>query len=208
LRSLFKKKPKASAPQLGQTAKDQSAVAAVPTRPLIRLEGDDPKIKIIILGDMCVGKTVFFWCLTDGITELQTIQTAGVGVRVMPLVVRERSVRIQIYDAPGKERDRTIVQTYYRLMQGCVIMYDVEWRSTFESIPSWLAGLDQVVSPRPPVLLVGWRKERENESFAPVVQRKEGEELAAREKLFFVELSANQEVLQAEMVRFIEANLT
>ncbi len=72
-------------------------------------------------------------------------------------------------------------------MNGILIIFDVTDRKSFENVSSWLKSVNEISLSNTSVIIVG-NKIDLNES--RVVEYKEGEELAHKNKLFYYEASA------------------
>ena len=51
-------------------------------------------------------------------------------------------MKLAIWDTPGQERYRTIIRSYYRGVQGAILVYDVTNRESFGKIENWLNELE------------------------------------------------------------------
>ena len=51
----------------------------------------------------------------------------------------------QLWDIAGQESFRAMTRTYFRGASGCVVMFDVTNRNTFEHTRDWKADLDSKV---------------------------------------------------------------
>lgn len=65
------------------------------------------------------------------------------------------AVKLQIWDSAGQERFRSVTRSYYRGAAGALLVYDVTKRSTFESLPTWLADVRSLASDQLMVVVVG-----------------------------------------------------
>ena len=59
------------------------------------------------------------------------------------------------WDTAGQERFRTITNSYYRKVQGILMVYDITNRGSFESIRSWIHQIEQHADTNVATLLVG-----------------------------------------------------
>ncbi|CAO1630854.1 unnamed protein product [Parajaminaea phylloscopi] len=65
------------------------------------------------------------------------------------------AVKLQIWDSAGQERFRSVTRSYYRGAAGCLVVYDVTKRSTFEALPRWLNDVRAQASDNLVVVVVG-----------------------------------------------------
>ncbi len=66
-------------------------------------------------------------------------------------------VSLQIWDTAGQERFRAICKSYYRGVDGVILMYDIGQEQTFLSVKNWFTTLKTNTEGSPPkaVLMVG-----------------------------------------------------
>jgi Ras-related protein Rab-2A len=117
-------------------------------------------------------------------------------------------VKLQCWDTAGTESFRSITRSYYRGAAGCLLVYDVTSRPSFEHLRSWLADVREHADPHLTCILVGNKVDlcppstdepaadgAEPAPPAPGTKRRavsteEGERFAQEEGLLFVEASA------------------
>ena len=110
----------------------------------------DPPIKIILLGDTCVGKSSLLIKYLDNIFMEHGQTTIGVDYRSIYL----RGYHLQIWDTAGQERYRAILPNYYRHVNAVILCFDLTRRETFLHLNQWLETIAQI-QPTPIVILVG-----------------------------------------------------
>jgi Ras-related protein Rab-1A len=64
------------------------------------------------------------------------LSTVGVDFKMKTMKVDDKIVKMQIWDTAGQERFRSISQSYFRNAHGCIAVYDVTSRASFESLES------------------------------------------------------------------------
>ena len=69
----------------------------------------------------------------------------------------------QIWDTAGQERFRSVTRSYYRGAAGALLVYDITSRETFNSLANWLTDARTLASPSIVILLVGNKKDLEDE---------------------------------------------
>eukprot|EP00118_Oscarella_pearsei_P000542 m.5203 g.5203 ORF g.5203 m.5203 type:complete len:213 (+) comp12487_c0_seq2:561-1199(+) len=118
-------------------------------------ESHDFLFKVVLVGDMHVGKTCIvqrFKC--DTFIEHHS-GTIGVDFTMKTMKVGGKMIKIQIWDTAGQERFRTITQSYYRSAHGVIIAYDITKMESFLHVTQWLDDVRKYSSPNVAVLLVG-----------------------------------------------------
>lgn len=64
-------------------------------------------------------------------------------------------IKLQIWDAAGQERFRTITTNYYRGSNGILIAYDITNRKTFENVRFWLQEINNHANENVCKILIG-----------------------------------------------------
>jgi Ras-related protein Rab-1A len=111
--------------------------------------------KILIVGNSCAGKTNILCRFADNIFHESFLPTIGVDFRIRSLEVDNKSIKLQIWDTAGQERFKTITATYYKGAHGCILVYDITDRQSFQDIENWLGEVKQHASPNIVKILVG-----------------------------------------------------
>jgi len=112
--------------------------------------------KITLLGDGSVGKTSLRKSyLGEGFKDGYSM-TIGADFLVKHLQIDERNFVAQIWDLAGQQRFSAVRETYFRGTSGCLLVFDITRRSSYENIPSWIAELLKNNSNRiVPMVLIG-----------------------------------------------------
>ena len=60
--------------------------------------------------------------------------TVGVDFKIKSLQVDDKIAKVQVWDTAGQERFRSISQAYFRNAHGCIAVYDITNKKSFEGI--------------------------------------------------------------------------
>lgn len=101
------------------------------------VEGIECVVKVMIIGNTCVGKTCFLLRFTDDAFQETFASTVGLDFKVKTLRRGERTVKLQIWDSAGQERYRSITNAYYRTAMGFLLMYDITDENSFRAVQDW-----------------------------------------------------------------------
>ena len=101
--------------------------------------------------------------------------------------VKDRSVRVQIWDTAGQEAFRSITRSYYKSSTCAFIVYDITNKSSFKSVASWLNECREMCYKDILICLVGNKTDLENKR---IVSKEEGQKFAEDNGLLFFETSA------------------
>ncbi|CAH8547857.1 unnamed protein product [Schistosoma haematobium] len=112
--------------------------------------------KVILVGDSGVGKSSFSYRFCDGIFYPQLRATLGVDFRTKNIKMNNSVYTIQLWDTAGQETYRCIVRSYFRKIDGVILMYAVDQPDTFANIKYWMEMIKESTSEENvPILLVG-----------------------------------------------------
>ena len=97
-------------------------------------------LKVIVIGDTCVGKTNFIFRFVENRFSLNYVSTVGFDYRskIITLPKSKKKVKLQIWDTAGQERYNAVNKNLFQKVQGVIIMYDITNRASFENINKWL----------------------------------------------------------------------
>lgn len=95
-------------------------------------------IRIILIGDAGVGKTSIIQQLSCGAIPTEYHPTIGIEYTGKTLSTDSALYKVQIWDTAGQERFRSIIRFYYRNVFGCIVVFDMTDRKSFENIKSWI----------------------------------------------------------------------
>jgi Rab family protein len=154
-------------------------------------------MKLIVIGDSGTGKSsLLHRFVEDAFSEEQT-QTIGVefGAKVVQLLGKR--VKLQIWDTAGQERYKSVTRSYYRGAVGCLIVYDITNRSSYEHVPQWLADVRQLAGPDVVVMIVGNKSDLANAEKRTVLHN-EASIFAQENGLMHFETSASTGELVAD----------
>lgn len=117
----------------------------------------DYVLKFIITGDAAVGKSSLLVRLTDQRFLANPDPTLGVefGSKLINLEDENKIIKLQCWDTAGTESFRSITRSYYRGAAGCLLVYDVTSRKSFENVRTWLGDVREHADPNLTCILVG-----------------------------------------------------
>lgn len=150
----------------------------------------DTLFKYIIIGDSDVGKSCLLRyflekrCVKKG---SQTQHTIGVEFGSKIVEVNGHKVKLQIWDTAGQERFRSVTRSYYRGSIGCLLVYDITSRDSYNNLISWLGDARSLGKPDITVCVVGNKIDRESEREVTLL---EASRFCQENELLFIETSA------------------
>ncbi|XP_071723062.1 ras-related protein Rab11C [Rutidosis leptorrhynchoides] len=147
----------------------------------------DYLFKIVLIGDSGVGKSNILSRFTRNEFCLESKSTIGVEFATRTLQIEGKTVKAQIWDTAGQERYRAITSAYYRGAVGALLVYDITKRQTFDNVTRWLRELRDHADSNIVIMMAGNKSDL---AHLRAVQEGDGQTLAEREGLSFLETSA------------------
>ncbi|XP_072774989.1 ras-related protein Rab-7b isoform X1 [Taeniopygia guttata] len=105
-------------------------------------------LKIIIIGALGVGKTSLLHQYVHKTFYEDYRTTLGASILTKVLAVDSTPLKLQIWDTGGQERFRSMVSTFYKGSDGCMLAFDVTDRESFEALDNWRDDFLEKVIPR------------------------------------------------------------
>ena len=149
--------------------------------------GYDVIFKIVLIGDTSVGKTNILSKYLNDEFDPDSKATVGVEFGTKNFNIDNNVVKVQIWDTAGQERYRSITNAYYKGAKGCILVYDITNKTTFENIDKWLSELKGNGDENMSIILLGNKSDLESDR---EISLEEGKEKAKFYKLAFMETSA------------------
>jgi small GTP-binding protein len=119
-------------------------------------------LKIILVGDVNVGKTNIIEKYINNDYSSNYISTIGVGLKTNCYYVDGIKVKEQIWDTAGSEKYQAVSGVYYKGAHGAIIVYDITRRDSFLSLSKWLDTLKQYLSEEAEIFIVGNKSDLEH----------------------------------------------
>jgi small GTP-binding protein len=152
--------------------------------------GYDYLLKVIVVGNSCVGKSNLTLRFTRDDFEIENETTIGVEFATRLVCLDSKVYKLQIWDTAGQDTFKTITRSYYRNSIGVIVAYDITNRESFDAVRGWIEEVQERSHPytgKQSIIIVGNKADRTNER---EVLTAEGENLAAEFGFKFFEASA------------------
>ena len=115
-------------------------------------------LKLVLIGASNSGKTSLLLRFIEKRFYGDQESTIGVDFKMKTLLIdKEHVAKVQVWDTAGQERFRSISQAYYRNANGCIAVYDVTQRASFEAITDYITSYINFAPPNTArnIVLVG-----------------------------------------------------
>jgi len=94
-------------------------------------------LKVLILGDMAVGKTALMNRYVEDKFSHHYKSTIGADFLTKEVNIDDKLVSLQIWDTAGQERFQSLGVAFYRGSDCCVLTFDVTDKNSFRSLDMW-----------------------------------------------------------------------
>ncbi len=143
-----------------------------------------PIAKVVIAGDVGVGKTSLIRRYCAGTFEGPRIATSGMDFQIKIVQVNGNSIKLSIWDIAGQEKFGAFRDTFYRGAKVVALVFDLANPTTLDSLPRWHNGVAQIC-PKARFAVVGNKLD-----LGRRVMREQVEEWARSMSLPYMETSA------------------
>ncbi|XP_035871050.1 ras-related protein Rab-7b isoform X3 [Phyllostomus discolor] len=94
-------------------------------------------LKLIIIGALGVGKTSLLHRYVHKTFYEDYQTTLGASILSKIIMLDDTTLKLQIWDTGGQERFRSMVSTFYKGSDGCILAFDVTDLESFEALDTW-----------------------------------------------------------------------
>ena len=152
-----------------------------------RIEVDEIKYKLIVIGDENVGKTSIINRFKSNQFTGEYEPTVGLDFQSMSLYIDDQNVTLLLYDTAGQEKYRSLIPLYTKDAHIIFLIYDISNYNSFTNVEKWYDSLSNVNKEEAIFFLVGNKVDLVEER---KVKEEEGKELADQHNFIFQEMSA------------------
>lgn len=158
--------------------------------------------KLLLLGDSGVGKSSLLMQYVDRIYEISYITTIGIDFKSKIISdIDNKNIKIHIYDTSGQERFKCITNTYYKGVNGIILMFDLCDKQTFDNLEYWYNEIKKHASDNVIIYIVGNKIDCKNRR---EINIKEATDFATKIDAVYMEIT----VKNIEMTEKLFKNIT
>ena len=148
----------------------------------------DFSYKIILIGDSSVGKSCLTIRATKNVFQNNYQPTIGFEFCNLNLKIKEKKIKLQIWDTCGQEKFRSLITNYYRNSSLAIIVYSITDSKTYKNIDQWLIEIKKNTNPDIKIFLIGNKSDLEE---SREISKDQAKELCNERDLdYFTETSA------------------
>ena len=145
-------------------------------------------LKIALIGDASTGKTSLSRCFINGPLKNEVNYQITVGLDFFTKIIEcgNYLIKLQLWDTAGQERYQSLTSGYLKGVHGCIIVFDVTKRNTFEKIKSWINLFSEFNNYNKNIIIVGNKIDKNNR----IISKNEAQNFCFQNNLSYFETSA------------------
>lgn len=122
---------------------------------------EDYIIRVLTIGYTDVGKTSIILRFTKNQFSDKYVSTIGIDFKSKKLQIKNKSVKIKVFDTAGQEKYKGIVKSFYNKANGILLTFDLSNKESFSRIDYWVGELKEHISSKELyIVLVGNKKDK------------------------------------------------
>ena len=147
----------------------------------------DLTLKILIVGDSGVGKTNFILRFLNNEFNQNYMSTAGIDLKSGSIVIKNKKIRIQIWDTAGQEKYKAITKNLFLKVMGALIVYDITNENSFYNLQSWVSMVKEECGKHMQIVIVGNKSDLYSKR---AISKEEVLNYAKEQKVEYIETSS------------------
>ena len=154
----------------------------------------EKNLKIILLGEMSVGKTSLINVYFDKQFHNKVNPTIGAEAKSKIVNINETTYKINMWDTAGAERFRSINQIFIKDSDIVILVYDITNQKSFSELSFWVKYVEELLGKDVILAVVGNKMDLFQEfDEEQIVSKDEGEKYANEIGALFCETSAKED---------------
>ena len=143
--------------------------------------------KLILIGNSGVGKSSIIQRYMKQTFEESYKCTIGVDFLMKTLEIKNKTVKLQLWDTAGQEKYKSMVASYYRGANVALVVFDLTNHDSFDSLPLWIENYYKNGPEQKNIILIGNKKDMVEER---QVTQEEAELFSETNNMIYFETSA------------------
>ena len=143
-------------------------------------------LKLLIVGDSSVGKTNFIMRFINNEFNNNYMTTSGIDLKTKDIEVKNKKIRIQIWDTAGQVKYKAITRNLFLKVMGAIIIYDITNEKSYTNLKSWVELIREECGSHMQIIIVGNKCDLDSER---KINQDEVMNYAEEEKIEYIETS-------------------
>ena len=145
------------------------------------------KFKIILLGDVGVGKTAIFQRFITNKFSIDYHCTISCEYKVHSIKLNNNAlVKLNLWDTAGTEKFQSVTRSYYKNSNGIVLIFDLTSRKSFNQLKKWVNEINDYCPKESEIILVGNKSDCNDRT----IEKEEAQLFAKKNNYDYIETSA------------------
>mmetsp|Transcript_58307 Transcript_58307/g.66528 ORF Transcript_58307/g.66528 Transcript_58307/m.66528 type:complete len:184 (+) Transcript_58307:51-602(+) len=155
------------------------------------------KIKILLMGDCCVGKTQLAKRFCESGYDKKYSATIGVEYFSKTIEISGTATLVTFWDLGGHPEFFEVRNEFYKDCGAILLMFDITAKKTFTSLDMWLREANKFGAKEVPLCVCGGKADLQAQRAVPKI---EAEEWARQRNFMYAEASGNTNAGVSEIV--------
>jgi small GTP-binding protein len=118
-------------------------------------ENCDYTLKLLIAGDSSVGKTNFIMRFVNNEFNSSYMTTSGIDLKTKDIEVKNKKIRVQIWDTAGQVKYRAITRNLFLKVMGAILIYDITNEKSYNNLKEWMKLIREECGKHMQIIMVG-----------------------------------------------------
>ena len=127
----------------------------------------DYSIKLLVLGDLSVGKTSFIYKFTENKFNEEQVSSAGLDLKTVDIVIESKKIRVQLWDTAGEEKYKSITKNLILRVNGILILFDITNKESFKNLSVWIRIINEFCGEDMAIIIIGNKRDLEERRTVP-----------------------------------------
>jgi small GTP-binding protein len=150
-------------------------------------ENSDITLKLLIVGDSGVGKTNFLNMFLNNKFNQNYFSSTGIDLQKKIMNIKNKKVRIQIWDTAGQEKYKSITKNLFLKVMGALVLYDITNEESFTKLKEWVELIKEECGRHIKILIIGNKSDLESQR---AIDKEDAMKYANEEKVQYIECSS------------------
>ena len=150
-------------------------------------ENSDITLKLLIVGGSGVGKTNFLNMFLNNKFNQNYFSSTGIDLQNKIMNIKNKKVRIQIWDRAGQEKYKSITKNLFLKVMGALVLYDITNEESFTKLKEWVELIKEECGRHIKILIIGNKSDLESQR---AIDKEDAMKYANEEKVQYIECSS------------------
>ena len=150
-------------------------------------ENSDITLKLLIVGGSGVGKTNFLNMFLNNKFNQNYFSSTGIDLQNKIMYIKNKKVRIQIWDTAGQEKYKSITKNLFLKVMGALVLYDITNEESFTKLKEWVELIKEECGRHIKILIIGNKSDLESQR---AIDKEDAMKYANEEKVQYIECSS------------------